>query len=519
MAVGLFVVVADPFKHEDAQAALLDASRRAEHEAFTGALVNRQEESLNVARGESLALVLSRAEVPWEQIDSAMTAVSAVYNTRAVRPGQEVDIYYKPSGDKSQLLGFSFRTIRVRRSPFRARRTAASGRRRSSPPWSMQTTHVTTAINGSIYQSALVAGATEKEVAVISNVFAYDVDFQRDVFPGDKFEMLFDRYFDEDGRTVRTGNVYFISLGTRRGVKSYYYFQGPGDRDGAWYDENGRSARKFLMKTPIDGARLSSTFGMRLHPILGYSRMHRGVDFAAGTGTPIKAPAMALSCAPARSARTAIISASITPMATTPPTAIFRASGRASGGRIRAARPIDRLCRRHRRRNGPAPALRSAVQERADQSDEPQARHRPQSGRQRSLAVLKRNVPGSMRSARRAAARPRLSPPLQPARLRRICAAGWNKPGKPFPDRLHNPEPHLRHDHQRRQQPRHTRLIARKRAGKSRRTRPRSPPRPKISTAPNAMNRRRSESARASGLLKDRYVHAIRYSAASAVVM
>lgn len=289
VAVGLFVVVADPFKHEDAQAALLDASRRAEHEAFTGALVNRQEESLNVARGESLALVLSRAEVPWEQIDSAMTAVSAVYNTRAVRPGQEVDIYYKPSGDKSQLLGFSFRTdpgsaITVSRAP-----DGSFWAKEIVTPWSMQTTHVTTAINGSIYQSALVAGATEKEVAVISNVFAYDVDFQRDVFPGDKFEMLFDRYFDEDGRTVRTGNVYFISLGTRRGVKSYYYFQGPGDRDGAWYDENGRSARKFLMKTPIDGARLSSTFGMRLHPILGYSRMHRGVDFAAGTGTPIKA--------------------------------------------------------------------------------------------------------------------------------------------------------------------------------------------------------------------------------------
>jgi murein DD-endopeptidase MepM/ murein hydrolase activator NlpD len=288
-AVGLFVAMAAPFGRGNAQQALLEASKRAEHEAFTGALVNREEESLSVARGESLALVLSRANVGWEEIDSAMTAVSAVYNARDMRAGQQVDIYYRPSGDKSQLLGLAFRTnpgaaVTVARNP-----DGAFWAREIITPWSMQTTHVTTSINGSIYQSALVAGATEKEVAVISNVFAYDVDFQRDVFPGDKFEMLFDRYFDEDGRTVRTGNVYFISLGTRRGVKSYYYFQGPEDRDGAWYDASGRSARKFLMRTPVDGARLSSSFGMRLHPILGYSRLHKGVDFAAGAGTPIKA--------------------------------------------------------------------------------------------------------------------------------------------------------------------------------------------------------------------------------------
>lgn len=287
--VGLVVLNGGLLQPKDGTAALVEASRLAEHEAFTAALINRQEESLNVARGESLALVLSRANVPWDQIDSAMTAVSGVYNARAIRPGQTVDIYYKPSGEKTLLMGLAFRAdpgaaVTVARAP-----DGSFWAREIVTPWSMQTAHVQTAINGSIYQSALLAGATEKEVAVISNVFAYDVDFQRDVFPGDKFEMLFDRYFDEDGRTIRTGNVYYLALGTRRGVKEYYYYQGPDDRDGAWYDSNGRSARKFLMKTPVDGARLSSSFGMRLHPILGYSRLHKGVDFAAGTGTPVKA--------------------------------------------------------------------------------------------------------------------------------------------------------------------------------------------------------------------------------------
>jgi murein DD-endopeptidase MepM/ murein hydrolase activator NlpD len=156
-------------------------------------------------------------------------------------------------------------------------------------PWSMQTAHVVSKINGSLYQSALAVGATEQEVAAVSNVLSFDVDFQRDLFPGDTFELVFDRYFDEDGRTIRTGDLYFIALQTRRGPKAYYYFKGPNDKDGAWYDKSGHSARKFLMKTPIDGARLTSSFGMRLHPILGYSLMHRGVDFAAGTGTPVRA--------------------------------------------------------------------------------------------------------------------------------------------------------------------------------------------------------------------------------------
>ncbi len=289
VAGGLLAMNAGLFKPRDAQAELAAVSRLNEHDAFTGALINRQEEKLVVARGESLALVLARANVPWEQIDSAVTAVSTVFNARRLRPGQTIDIYYQPNGDKQLLIGLAFRAdpgaaIMVSRSP-----EGEYWARQIITPWSMQTAHVQTKINGSLYQTALSSGATEKEVAVISNVFSFDVDFQRDVFPGDQFEMLFDRYFDEDGRTVRTGAIHFISLNTRRGPKSYYYFQGPEDRDGAWYDSNGRSARKFLMKTPVDGARLSSNYGMRRHPILGYSRLHKGVDFAAGAGTPIKA--------------------------------------------------------------------------------------------------------------------------------------------------------------------------------------------------------------------------------------
>jgi murein DD-endopeptidase MepM/ murein hydrolase activator NlpD len=107
------------------------------------------------------------------------------------------------------------------------------------------------------------------------------------VRPGDHFELVFERFYDDEGRTVRTGDLLFVSLETRRGQRNFYAFAGPDDDKVDWYDADGKSARRFLMKTPVNGARLTSGFGMRMHPILGYSKMHRGTDFAAPIGTPI----------------------------------------------------------------------------------------------------------------------------------------------------------------------------------------------------------------------------------------
>jgi len=277
--------------YSPARTALNAARAEAEREnnALTAALITRQAQTLEVTRGESLALTLARANIPWTDINPAVEAVSNVYDPRHMREGQSIDIYSEPSGDESQLTGLAFRadpgsSIIVNRSidgVFHARQIQT--------PWRMETAHIVAKISGSLYQSAIEAGATEREVAAISNVFAYDIDFQRDVFPGDTFELLFERYFDDDGRTIKTGDLNYVALATRRGPRAYYFFRAPGEKDGAWYDLSGHSARKFLMKTPIDGARLSSTFGMRMHPILGYSRMHKGVDFAARPGTPIHA--------------------------------------------------------------------------------------------------------------------------------------------------------------------------------------------------------------------------------------
>jgi murein DD-endopeptidase MepM/ murein hydrolase activator NlpD len=140
----------------------------------------------------------------------------------------------------------------------------------------------------SLYQAAVDAGVSDQALAEMIRVLSYDVDFQRDIQKDDAFEILYERFSTADGRPVRDGRILFTAL-TNAGKRLTAYAFETEDGTVDYFDENGEGVRKPLMRTPIDGARLSSSFGMRRHPILGYSKMHTGVDFAAPTGTPIYA--------------------------------------------------------------------------------------------------------------------------------------------------------------------------------------------------------------------------------------
>jgi murein DD-endopeptidase MepM/ murein hydrolase activator NlpD len=144
-------------------------------------------------------------------------------------------------------------------------------------------------ITTSLYEDARVLGAADQQVVDFAQVFAYDVDFQREVHPGDKFEMVFESLSDERGNIIRRGDVLYASLNGKAVDKGFYRFTTPDEGVTDYFQGNGESATRFLMKTPINGARLSSSFGRRRHPISGYSRLHKGTDFAAPSGTPIYA--------------------------------------------------------------------------------------------------------------------------------------------------------------------------------------------------------------------------------------
>ena len=139
----------------------------------------------------------------------------------------------------------------------------------------------------SLYKAAIDLKIQPNIIVEFAGIYGFQVDFQRDIRKNDKFQIMYEVFEDDNGKIFETGNVIFADLKLSGVNNSLYYFGKKGSE--GHYDKNGRSVKKALMKTPINGARLSSAFGMRKHPIDGYNKMHKGTDFAAPMGTPIMA--------------------------------------------------------------------------------------------------------------------------------------------------------------------------------------------------------------------------------------
>ena len=139
----------------------------------------------------------------------------------------------------------------------------------------------------SLYKSAIDKRIPVNTIIEFARIYGFQVDFQRDIRKKDRFQIMYEVFVDENEKIIESGNILFANLILSGEDNSLYYF----DREGSvgHYDQNGKSIKKALMKTPINGARLSSPFGMRKHPIDGFNKMHRGTDFAAPMGTPIMA--------------------------------------------------------------------------------------------------------------------------------------------------------------------------------------------------------------------------------------
>ena len=292
-AVGLWRLGMVPWPADDARAA---TQRQPDRQALA-ASVGDLEFALTPARfirrprlgrGDRLIDLLLAFGVPRGEAHAATTALKKVYSPRRLRAGQRLELAFGPVGDEDgRFLGLTFdadgdRVVAVERAPggFRARATKKILRRTLA--------HGAGTIRSSLYEAGLGAGVPPGAVIELIHIFSFDVDFQRDIWRGDKFEIVYENLYDLDGKLARQGEVLYGSL-TLRGVTLRLYRHTPAKGRTDYFNERGESMRKLLMRTPIDGARLSSRYGRRRHPILGYTRMHRGVDFAAPRGTPIYA--------------------------------------------------------------------------------------------------------------------------------------------------------------------------------------------------------------------------------------
>ena len=242
---------------------------------------------LTAAPGDTLMAMLVDEGIERREAHAAITAMSKIYKLRNLRPKQDVLVTARLALDTDQpshLLRLELAASVERDIVISRRDDGEYGAVAIDRPLTRNFAYAKGSIDTSLY-----AAAVDAEVLVLADliqIFSFDVDFQRDIRRGDGFSLMYTRYSDETGTVLRHGEIEVAAMTLGRKTMQFYRFE-TADGQVDYYDDKGRSARKALLRTPIDGARMSSRFGMRRHPILGYNKMHRGLDFAAPNGTPI----------------------------------------------------------------------------------------------------------------------------------------------------------------------------------------------------------------------------------------
>lgn len=252
--------------------------------------------SLQVKPGDTLMALLTGAGVESRDAYAAIEAMKEVYSPRHLRPGQEIAVSLLPrhpldgpGPDMLQALHLRpsvEQDIEVVRQPGDENSDYAA--LTVDRPLEKRQHYGRGTIDTSLYQAAMDAGVPNRTLVDLIRAYSFDVDFQRDIQAGDAFEVVYETFVDEDGQLARSGDVLYAQMKLSGEELQFYQFT-PESGVTDFFNAKGQSVRKTLMRTPIDGARISSGYGMRHHPVLGYSKMHKGVDFAAPRGTPIYA--------------------------------------------------------------------------------------------------------------------------------------------------------------------------------------------------------------------------------------
>jgi len=258
---------------------------------------------VTVGKGGTMMGTLLKAGADRLDAYKAIEALKPHFNPKSIRVGQSIEVGFvtddqpisqvpttavEDSGPP-KLASFSFSPDRIRTIGVEWTDQEIYEGKQTEIPLLEKKERAAGIIDSSLYASAANVSVPDPIIAELIRIYSYDIDFQREIQRGDQFDVYFTRYYDEEGKPVKTGELLYGSITTGNKKRALYRFTPDDDKVTDYFDENGKSAKQFLMRTPIEGARMSSGFGKRRHPILGYTKMHKGTDFAARRGTPIKA--------------------------------------------------------------------------------------------------------------------------------------------------------------------------------------------------------------------------------------
>jgi len=240
-----------------------------------------------ISKGETFDKILNKYYISSDEIIKIKKNLNSNYNLNNLKTNLEIKFTIDQSNNK-KITSFLFPLSRTEKIQLtRDIDTDLFNKKKIITNLNRKIIFKEGKITQSLYKTAIDLNVQPNIIIEFARIYGFQIDFQRDIRKNDNFQIMYEVFEDNNGKIFEVGNIVFANLKIRGTNNSLYYFDKKGSE--GHYDENGKSVEKALMKTPINGARLSSAFGMRKHPIDGYNKMHRGTDFAAPMGTPIMA--------------------------------------------------------------------------------------------------------------------------------------------------------------------------------------------------------------------------------------
>jgi murein DD-endopeptidase MepM/ murein hydrolase activator NlpD len=243
---------------------------------------------LKVRNGDSIQRILYDQKISPSDVNNVLNALRREYNVGTLRNDQKVYLIVKREKNGNFVSRLTVNIDNITSVHVFLNKDNVYETKRVTKILTKKNHLIETTIDRGIYRTAKQSGIENSIVAQFARLYGFEVDFQRDLKKNDKIKIFYERYLDDDGVSQRTGNIIYSEITNVEKNIILYRYEYPNGTI-AYFTPEGKSIEKSLMRTPINGAKLSSRYGFRIHPILGYNQMHQGTDFAAPIGTPVMA--------------------------------------------------------------------------------------------------------------------------------------------------------------------------------------------------------------------------------------